>query len=71
MISGDPSTALKSPFSIVLTEKSAKKLFGDIDPIGKTILRATDKGDQEFVITGVMQEAPTFSHLKFDMLGSP
>ncbi len=28
MISGDPATALKDPFSIVLTEKSAKKLFG-------------------------------------------
>ncbi|HET7180518.1 MAG TPA: permease prefix domain 2-containing transporter, partial [Chryseosolibacter sp.] len=38
MISGDPSTALKNPYSIVLTEKSAKKLFGDGDPMGKTVV---------------------------------
>ena len=45
MISGDPATALKEPFSIVLTEKSAKKLFDDADPLGKTVLLPGDKED--------------------------
>jgi ABC-type antimicrobial peptide transport system permease subunit len=67
MLAGDPSTALKNPFSIVLTEKSAKKLFGETDPIGKTIIPFKDK---EFVVTGVIKDVPLFSHMKFDMLGS-
>lgn len=73
MISGDPSTALKNPFSIVLTERSARKLFGDTDPLGKTITRSRekgDKGDQEFLVTGVIADVPAFSHLKFDILTS-
>ena len=70
MISGDPSTALKDPYSVVLTEKSAKKLFGDADALGKTIIRTGDKREQEFVVTGVMQDVPAFSHLRFDMLNS-
>lgn len=70
MVSGDPSTALKNPYSIVLTEKSAKKLFGEADALGKTIVRAGNKGDQEFVVTGVIEDVPSFSHMKFDMLAS-
>lgn len=38
MISGDPSTALKEPYSIVLTETSAKKLFGRTDVLGKSVI---------------------------------
>ncbi len=70
MISGDPTTALKEPFSIVLTEKSARKLFGDADPLGKTIIRPGDKENQEFVVTGIIKDVPVFSHMKFDMLAS-
>ena len=70
MVSGDPSTALKNPFSIVLTEKSANKLFGHADALGKTILCPADKENQEFVVTGVIKDVPLFSHMKFDMLAS-
>ena len=38
MIKGNPATALKNPYSVVLTESMAKKYFGDEDPVGKTIL---------------------------------
>src|SRR5688572_12144893 len=48
MISGDPTTALKEPFSIVLTEQAAKKLFDDADPLGKTVILPGDKENQEF-----------------------
>ncbi len=70
MISGDPSTALKNPYSVVLTEESAKKLFGDVDALGKVVLRQGQTGDQQFVVTGVIKDIPFFSHLKFDMLAS-
>lgn len=70
MINGDPTTALKNPYSVVLTEASAKKLFGDTDALGKVILRREETGNQPFVVTGVIKDVPTFSHLKFDMLAS-
>ncbi len=37
LIKGDPNTALVAPFSIVLTESTAKKYFGDEEPMGKTL----------------------------------
>ncbi len=67
LIQGNPAVALKEPYSIVLTEKSAKKLFGETDAIGKTIIYRNDK---QYTITGVMKDVPIFSHMKFDMLGS-
>jgi len=70
MTSGDPTTALINPHSIVLTEKAAKKLFGDGDALGKTVRYPDKSGEQEFVVTGIIEDVPTFSHVKFDMLAS-
>jgi ABC-type antimicrobial peptide transport system permease subunit len=67
MISGNPQTALKVPFSIVLTETSAKKLFNTTDVLGKIIRYNSER---EYTITGVMKDVPKFSHFTFDMLGS-
>jgi putative ABC transport system permease protein len=61
---GNASTALKDPFTVVLTESSAKKIFGDEDPIGKAI--KSEYGD--FAVTGVLTDVPVFSQMKFDML---
>lgn len=70
MISGDPSTALRDPWSIVLTETSAKKLFGDTDALGKSVIRPVEVGNQDYVVTGIIKDVPAFSHMKFDMLAS-
>lgn len=67
LLKGDPSTALKNPFSIILPEKSAKKLFGDEEALGKTVIVNNDKA---YTITGVMKDLPKFSHLQFEMLAS-
>jgi putative ABC transport system permease protein len=70
MISGDPSTALKEPYSIVLTETSATKLFGRTDVLGKAVILPGNTTEPEFVVTGVVRDVPRFSHIKFDMLAS-
>lgn len=70
MIRGDPSTALKAPYSIVLTETSAKKLFASTDILGKTVTVLENTRQSQFIVTGVVQDVPIFSHLKFDMLAS-
>jgi putative ABC transport system permease protein len=72
LLKGNPRTALKEPYSIVLTEKEAKRLFADTDPMGKT-LRLKDnseKGGSDYVVTGVMQDVPKFSHIRFESLAS-
>lgn len=67
MIKGNQVTALQQPFSLVLTETSAKKLFGDEDALGKTVVLNKDRS---YTITGIVKDIPFFSHIKFEMLGS-
>jgi putative ABC transport system permease protein len=67
MTRGDPKTALQTAYSTVLTEDTAKRYFGDEDPIGKTL---TLNNESNFVITGVMKDVPPNSHFTFDMLCS-
>ncbi len=66
MLKGDPATALREPYSIVLTETSAKKLFGAEDAFGKTI--RVDSADYE--VTGILKDVPFFSHMQFESLVS-
>ena len=67
MLAGDPSSALKAPFSIVLTEEMAKKYFGEENPIGKTI---QFENQLDFQVTGVIENLPSTSHIQFDFLAS-
>ena len=66
LLKGNPATALKEPFSLVLTESAATKLFADEDPIGKVVKFRED----DYTVTGVLQDVPHFSHMRFDVLGS-
>ena len=65
---GNPVNALAEPMSVVLDEELADKIFGDTDPIGKT-LRLVDE-DMEVTITGVMESLPRTSHIHFKALFS-
>ena len=64
---GDPATALTRPNTVVLTESTAEKFFGDVNPVGRTIVR---NNDQEFEVTGVVADVPSNSHFTFDFLAS-
>ncbi|MBL7959407.1 ABC transporter permease [bacterium] len=66
-VEGDPQTALTDVHSIVLTESTAKKYFGNESPLGKT-LRYENRDD--FKITGVIKDLPNNSTFKFDCLAS-
>lgn len=63
MLMGDPLTALKSPHSIVLTEKLARKYFGKINPVGKSL---TLENKYQFMVTGVMKDLPKNSMFVFE-----
>lgn len=66
-IEGDPSTALDKPNTIVITESTAKRYFGDESAIGK-VLRVEEQ--LNFEVTGVIKDIPSQSHFKIDILGS-
>ncbi|MEP6736417.1 MAG: ABC transporter permease [Chryseolinea sp.] len=65
-IEGKPDNALKDPYSIVLTETAAKKLFGNEVALGKAIKFDTIY----YQVTGVMKDVPFFSHINFEALVS-
>src|SRR6202044_1677665 len=55
MVSGDPVRALNGPKNIVLTQQLATSLFGNDDPMGKTV-RIDSNAD--FTVTGVLKDLP-------------
>lgn len=66
ILEGNPETALENPYSIVLTETAATKLFGTEAALGKTI-----KFDmRDYQVTGIMKDVPFFSHINFEALVS-
>jgi putative ABC transport system permease protein len=67
LIKGNPKTALKEPYSIVVSEEMRDKYFGEDDPIGKII---TLGEWHDFKITGVFKDMPQNSHFRFNFLGS-
>ncbi|HZI24483.1 MAG TPA: FtsX-like permease family protein, partial [Chryseolinea sp.] len=64
LVKGGYNNLLSKPNTIVLTESSSKALFGNEDPIGKTILQ----GQVPFLIEAIAKDPPKNSHLKFEML---
>jgi putative ABC transport system permease protein len=71
LLRGDPQTALSKPYTIVLTETTARKYFGDEDPVGKSIKGSDSPGRGaagEYLVTGVMEDVPANSHFNFNAL---
>lgn len=64
LLKGDRETALKEPNTAVVEEETARKYFGDADPLGKRIKFGNR---EEYEITGVIR-SPENSHLKFSFL---
>jgi len=83
LLKGNPETALRDPFSVILTQKSAKKLFGTQDPFGK-IIRFSERGLVvagipnknkptflgDYTVTGILSGPDGNTHLEFDILAS-
>ena len=61
---GDRKTALADPEAVVLSESAARRYFGDLDPVGRTL-----NGGRN-VVSAVVRDFPTNSHLRFDLLAA-
>jgi len=65
-LAGDPATALDNSFSLVLSEKIAKKYFANAQSAWNQSLQ--NQQGEEFKITGVIRDVPMNSHFRFDAL---
>jgi putative ABC transport system permease protein len=64
VLKGDLKKVLLQQNDVVLTEETAKRYFGNSDPVGKTIRMF----NQDFHVSGVCENIPDNSHFKFDFL---
>ncbi|HEY8970571.1 MAG TPA: ABC transporter permease, partial [Puia sp.] len=67
LLKGDAPSALRDPYSIVVTEAGAKKLFGDEDPMGK-VVKMDNK--ENYKVTGVLKDMPDNTQFRFEWLMS-
>lgn len=65
LLKGNRNTTLQNPDGILITENMAKKYFGNEDAIGKIIRK---NNNENLVVTGVLANVPSNSHLQFDFL---
>ena len=76
LVKGDPETALKDPFTVLITEEMVPRFFGAEDPIGKVITVEGRYFGGEYTVTGILRDIPRESSpgwntgLKFDFLTS-
>jgi putative ABC transport system permease protein len=70
MKEGNPATALKGLYSVVLTEETARKLFGTTAALGRTLELplGEERAFIPFTVTGILQESPQNSSLRLSML---
>ncbi len=64
LLEGDPSSVLAEPFSVVITQKIAKKYFDREDPIGKTL----NINGNLYKVTGLLKDFPPHTHLACEIL---
>jgi len=70
LLKGNPKTALDAPDKILLSERTAKKYFGNEDPLGKRLTDRDPDYTRTFEVTGVFKEFPSNSHLAINHLVS-
>ena len=68
VLKGDPANLLNEPRKVVLSESTAKKIFGDENPIDKAIKIGSDT--VRYTISGVMGDVPGKSHFEANMISS-
>lgn len=68
LIYGNRSTALTAPRSVLMTEETAKKIYGVSSVLGKTL--QVDEDSVLYTVTGILENFPSNSHISFNLLFS-
>ena len=70
LIKGDLETAFRTPYSVVITDDMAQHLFGDTDPMGKTVSIDNVSFPGEYTVTGIVKAPHLSSGLYFEILST-
>ena len=70
LTSGDPAMVLVKPNSVVITESTARRYFGEDDPVGKYLVVEEGGENIQNLVTGVVEDPPSNSHFHFDILAA-
>ena len=77
LLAGNAEQALRDPFTVVLNASTARKYFGEENPLGQTLVREFERRNEAgetvtvaepYKVTGVIADAPFKSHLKPDVI---
>lgn len=70
LVKGDAASAFRQANTMVMTETTAKKYFGDVDPVGKLVRvgNPNDVNPKTYEVTGVVKDTPANSTIEFDVL---
>lgn len=67
-VKGDKKSSTANPNFIILTESTARRIFGDTDPMGKPLKLDLGRNGTDFFVSGIIKDIPETSHFKFDFL---
>lgn len=62
-LKGSPSSALEDPYSVVMTDKAARKYFGDEEALGESVQMFSFGQKMAMKITGILEDIPSHSHI--------
>ncbi len=65
LVAGNDKSALRDPSSIVISETTARKYFGDVDPMGKRLVL---NAKYEFTVSGVMKDVPPNTMIRCELI---
>ncbi|GAB4016368.1 ABC transporter permease [Spirosoma migulaei] len=68
LVKGNRAVALHNLSSVVISENMAKTAFGTEDPVGKTLLIGNDSNKKQYIVTGIISDAPYNSTIQYDAL---
>jgi len=68
LIMGSTSSVFAQANSMVLTKNHARKYFGETNPIGQILTLISGENSNDFIITGIAEQAPPNSSINFDIL---
>jgi putative ABC transport system permease protein len=70
LIKGDVESVFDQANTMVITQSTAKKYFGDADPLGKLVRFGGSNGEDQktYEVTGVVEDTPDNSYIEFDIL---
>ncbi len=68
IIKGDKQNPITSESSVAITERAAKRIFGDENPIGQTVTILRDEEQVPFTVTAIIEDFPNTSSMGFDVI---